>query len=179
MQPRLKSSKKWTSLPQEVTEQIQEVFKQNFQKDLGKAQVVVEGRLYLEEIVLRVGYLEPGHLAQNNFEVSIDYSPESENAALETLHLCVDVAASLMMEYFENDRELDLPEKWAEFPFDNHKVWLQFSTVNSDLEKQANELLGEETDALLQGDFEVEFEIDAESSEDDDGEGSSGNGTLH
>lgn len=170
MQPRLKSSTKWTHLPQDVTLQIQNVFEQNFQKELGKARVLVEGRIYPQEILLRVGYLEPGRLIQNNFEVSVDYEPRNESSALQTIHLCVDVAASLLTEHFESEGELELPNTWTAFPFENHQVWLQYTTENTSLEKQANELLGEWEDSLVhehQTDEDSD-EFDDSSSSDDD-----------
>ena len=180
MQPRLKSSKKWTNLPQDVATQIQIVFEKNFQKELGGARLIVEGRLYPQEILLRVGYAEPGRLVQNNFEVSMDYVPEDENAALKTIHLCVDVAASLLTEHFESDGELEIPTIWTEFPFEDYKVWLQFSTENTTLEKQANELLGELDDSLvhLEEDEEDDFD-DADSDEDPEPDDDSGGSTLH
>lgn len=171
MQPRLKSSTKWTSLPPDVASQIKLVFEQNFQKELGKARVIVEGRLYPQEILLRVGYAEPGRLSQNNFEISMDYLPDDENAALTTIHICVDVAASLLTEHFESDESLEMPTLWTEFPFEDHKVWLQFTTENTELEKKANELLGEWDDSLVQ-------ELDDEDP-DDDSSGPKGSGTIH
>jgi hypothetical protein len=189
MQPRLKSSTKWTNLPLDVATQIKTVFEQNFQKELGKARVIVEGRLYPQEILLRVGHVEPGRLVQNNFEISMDYEAQSESSALNTIHLLVDVAASLLTEHFESEGELEIPNIWTEFPFDDHKVWLQHTTENSSLEKQANELLGEWDDSLVQESEDDEAEDsefdDAESDVDDDSDPEDndsdpmGSGTLH
>lgn len=187
MQPRLKSSKKWTNLPPDVATQIQNVFEKNFQKELGKARLVVEGRLYPQEILLRVGYAEPGRLVQNNFEISMDYVPEDENAALNTIHLCVDVAASLLTEHFDAEAQeegaLEIPAIWTKFPFEETEVWIQYTTENSTLEKQANEILGEWDDSLvhLEEDEEDEFddsetgsdtetELDADDDSDSDAE---------
>lgn len=178
MQPRLKSSTKWTKLPQDVATQIQNVFEQNFQKELGKARFIVEGRFYQNEILLRVGYAEPGRLVQNNFEISMDYDAQAENGALNILHLCVDVAASLLTEHFESDGELEIPTIWTEFPFEDHKVWLQYTTENSTLEKQANEILGEWDDALIHEEEDEETFDDSETDPDDDS-GPKGSGTLH
>ncbi len=166
MQPRLKSSKKWTNLPPDVATQIQDVFEKNFQKELGKARLIVEGRLYPQEILLRVGYAEPGRLVQNNFEISMDYVPEDESAALNTIHLCVDVAASLLTEHFDAEEEgqLEIPAIWTKFPFEETEVWIQYTTENSTLEKQANEILGEWDDSL------VHLEEDDEENEFDDSE---------
>ncbi len=66
--------------------------------------------------MLRVGYLEKGRLAQANFEVSMNYAREQQDA-IKRIHNCVDAAASMMMEYFKNDGEVDFPYTWKEFPF--------------------------------------------------------------
>lgn len=149
MNPRLKSSKKWTSFPKEYSDQILTVFKENFAQYLDNGDLIIEGRIYPEEIMLRVGYLEEGRLAQANFEISMNYSQEDQDA-VKTIHLCVDAAASMMMEYLENDGEVDFPYTWKEFPFKNKKLFLQFNTENSSLEAEANKLLGMADDTLLQ-----------------------------
>ncbi len=191
MQPRLQSSTKWTNLPPDVASQIKTVFEQNFQKELGNSQFIVEGRLYPQEILLRVGLAEPGRLQQNNFEISMDYQADDENAALSTIHICVDVAASLLTEHFESEGTLEIPQIWTEFPFEDHKVWLQYSTENTILEKQANEFLGEWDDSLVQDepddaafdDSEIldDSNDDTETSSEDDPDDDSGSGTstLH
>lgn len=157
MIPRLKSSKKWTSFPKEYSDQIQAVFKENFAQYLENAQLIIEGRIYQEEIVLRVGYLEEGRLAQANFEVSMSYSQEQQDA-VSRIHNCVDAAASMMMEFLENDGEVDFPYAWKEVPFQGKKVYLKFSTENSDLEAEANKLLGLAEDEMLHDTNEEEDE---------------------
>lgn len=142
MTPRLKSSKKWTTFPKEYSEQIQNVFKENFAPYLeDDSELIVEGRIYSEEITLRVGYKEQDRLSQANFETSITYNQEN-NDALEMIHNCVDAAASMMMEYFETEGESDFPYTWKEVPFKKSKIYLRFSTENSTLEAEANKLLG-------------------------------------
>lgn len=148
MNPRLKSSKKWTSFPKEYSDQIQTVFKENFAQYLDQGELIIEGRIYPEEIMLRVGYLEKGRLAQANFEVSMNYSRDDQDA-IKRIHNCVDAAASMMMEYLENDGEVDFPYTWKEFPFQGKKIYLQFNTENSSLEAQANKLLGADDDSML------------------------------
>ncbi|WP_295900790.1 hypothetical protein [uncultured Bdellovibrio sp.] len=147
MNPRLKSSKKWTAFPKEYSDQIQAVFKENFAQYLEEGELIIEGRIYTEEIMLRVGYLEKGRLAQANFEVSMNYSQDDADA-VKRIHNCVDAAASMMMEYFENDGEVDFPYTWKEYPFQGKKLYLQFSTENSSLEAQANKLLGVDEESL-------------------------------
>src|SRR5690606_2175681 len=87
---------------------------------------------------------------------------------LNTLHICVDAAASLMAEHFESKGELELPYSWTEYPFEGKKVWLQFSTTNTQLEKQANELLGEWNEGLVQGEVDEADDVDLASENDED-----------
>jgi hypothetical protein len=148
MQPRLKSSKKWTSFPKEYTDQIKAVFEENFEPNLDDEKVEVEGRIYTGEVLLRVGLIKPGRLRQANFEASMDYSTKSKDA-LERIHNTVDAVASMIADYFENEEEADLPLAWKEFPFQGKSVFLQYSTLNADLEKQADALLGELADDLV------------------------------
>lgn len=149
MKPRLKNSKKWTNFPPEYLEQIEKVFAENFVKELSIAKLKIEGRIFPSEITLRVAYLENGRLASANFEVSSDYSLEAEDA-IEQIHHCVDVAASMMTEYFESNGEVDFPYLWKKIKFAEKEVYVQFSTENLDLEAQANRLLGIDEDAILQ-----------------------------
>ncbi|MFV8259091.1 hypothetical protein ACNQKP_14885 [Bdellovibrio bacteriovorus] len=157
MIPRLKSSKKWTSFPKEYSDQIQTVFKENFAQYLDNAQLIIEGRIYQEEIALRVGYLEEGRLAQANFEVSMSYSQEQQDA-VSRIHNCVDAAASMMLEFLENEGEVDFPYTWKEVPFQGKKVYLKFSTENSNLEAEANKLLGLSEEEMLHDTDEEEDE---------------------
>ena len=155
MNPRLKSSKKWTNFPKEYSDQIQAVFKENFAQYLDDAELVIEGRIYSEEITLRVGYKENNRLAQANFEISMNYSQEEQDA-LTRIHNCVDAAASMMMEYFEKEGEVDFPYVWKEFPFQGKKLYLQFSTENSSLEAEANRLLGLDGENMVMEENESE-----------------------
>lgn len=148
MNPRLKSSKKWTAFPKEYSEQIQTVFSENFADYFDEEELLVEGRIYTEEILLRVGLRIKGQLTQPNFEVSMNYS-QSKQDAVARIHNCIDAAASMMLEYFETDGEADLPYVWKEFPFQGVKLYLQYSTENSVLEEEANRLLGVEEGTLL------------------------------
>lgn len=157
MNPRLKSSKKWTAFPKEYADQIQSVFKENFAQYLDNAELLIEGRIYSEEIVLRVGYLEKGRLAQANFEVSMNYSQEQQDA-ISRIHNCVDAAASMMMEYLESDGEVDFPYTWKEVPFQSKRIYLKFSTENSSLEAEANKLLGLSEEEMMNEDVSEEDE---------------------
>ncbi|MBS1971868.1 MAG: hypothetical protein JSU04_16270 [Bdellovibrionales bacterium] len=159
MQPRLKTSKKWTAFPKEYTEQIESVFQENFSDLLGSNKLVIEGRIYPAEVMLRVGLAQPGRISQANFEASMDYDPQKKDA-VDRIHNCIDATASMMMDYFESDGESEFPRTWQEFPFNGVKVYLQFTTENTDLEAQANALLGEDDDSLVLEEQENEDALD-------------------
>jgi hypothetical protein len=160
MNPRLKTSKKWTAFPKEYVTQIEEVFAANFKKNLQNATLVVEGRIFSEEVLLRVGIKEKNRLSQANFEVSMNYSSQTKDA-VERIHDCIDAAASMMNEFFEAQGEIDFPRSWQEYEFNKRPVFLQFSTVNSDLEAQADALLGQSSEDMVREDKESEDALDA------------------
>lgn len=146
MQPRLKSSQKWTELPSEYIHQIRKAFMEHFGDQIAAGKLIIEGRVYPHEILLRVGYLETGRITQTNFEVSMDYKPEN---AVERIHNCIDAAASMMLEYFEADGEVDFPYTWKPYPFQDQTIYLQFSTENSELEAAADRILGDSNNDLV------------------------------
>ncbi len=191
MKPRLKSSKKWTPVPQDVIIQIQELFKENFHNELQNMKIIAEGKIYPEEILLRVGHIEEGRLTQYNFEVSMPYQLTKEDSALIALTTCVDAIGSLMAEYFDKGEEAEeLPYSWTESLFDGKKIWIQHSAENSNLEKEANQLLGldekkllyeeeSEEDVELMAEDDLEDLEDSDSDEDPDDSSGSGKGPLH
>jgi hypothetical protein len=160
MSPRLNSSKKWTTLPPELLDQVKSVFEEAFAAQKAKGKFVTEGRIYVSELLFRVGYLENDRLKQVNFEVSIDFAPEKQNA-LELVHLAIDCTASMMETYFADEETfIDMPTEWKVIEIEKRRVYVQVSTTNSDLETKADELLGERPeDALVIGDDGEEVEI--------------------
>lgn len=163
MIPRLKTSKKWTSLPSELCTQIREVYAESFSSEAKAGQFIVEGRIYAEELILRAGYLENGRLRQINVEVSMDFDVNKQNA-LELIHFTVDCAASMLQEVFHSDEEIELesfPAEWKSFTIDQKTVFIQVTTVNSKLESDADRILREaKEESLVQGDELID---DAES----------------
>jgi hypothetical protein len=155
MKPRLLTSKKWTILPKTYVSQIQEVFEEAFEEQLNAGKLIIEGRIYPEEILLRVGYLAEGRLVQSNFEVSMQYAATKENA-IDRIHNCIDAAASLMNEYFESDGEVDFPNSWKSYDFDGKQIWVQHTTVNTELEAEADKLLGAADKSLVQEEIDNE-----------------------
>lgn len=148
MSPRRASSKKWTTFPPEFIDQVNGVFKETFVKNLADSTLIVDGRIYPEELVLRVGVREKGRLKQSNFEVSTDYEADVPES-LDRIHCLVDVAASMMLEYFESEGEAEFPFVWKEYPYKGKPLYLQINAENTELEEQANAILGLTAEELL------------------------------
>jgi hypothetical protein len=144
MDPRKKSSrgKKSTNLPVEFVDNVNELFTKTFKKQLKGRKIVVEGRIYPDEILFSVGFKESEKaLRQTNFEASMDHKGQH---ILKKLSVCVDAVSSMMDQYFEAGEDLDLPKHWQAFNFDKDSIYLQSTGRNSELEAQANKILGHE-----------------------------------
>ncbi|MEQ1666193.1 MAG: hypothetical protein ABL927_12545 [Bdellovibrionales bacterium] len=166
MTPRLSSSKKWTAIPPELCDQIKEVFAENFSNLAKIGNIIVEGRIYTEEMVLRVGFLEKGRLMQANFEVSIDFNSAKQNA-LKFIHFMVDCAASMVQEFESAGMDADmsieegsesLPREWSSIKFEKQVAFVKFTTENSELEAAANKLLGIAKDDLVIEEPEIDLD---------------------
>ena len=145
---RKKESKKWSPVPSELSKQIKTVFEESFSANLQGKSLKVEGRIYPTEILMRIGINSKGELRFQNFEVSIDHSSEKQDT-VQKITVAVDAIASLMVDYFDNEEDHEMPLVWQQYPFENEKIWLQFSSTNSDLESEANKLLGVKEEATL------------------------------
>ncbi len=148
MKPRLITSKKWTPFPKDYVSQIEQAFSDAFPGQFKDSKLIIEGRIYPEEILLRVGHLEKGRLVQNNFEVSANYSQKKQDAVT-CIYQCIDAAASLMNEFIESQGEVEFPRSWKDYDFDGTMIWVQYTTENTHLESEANRLLGVEEAALV------------------------------
>ncbi|HVK60039.1 MAG TPA: hypothetical protein VM432_00765 [Bdellovibrionales bacterium] len=183
--PRLPSSTKWTDVPAEFLAKVVTVFVNQFDIEAANGEFIADGRIYPEEVVLRVGYLEKGRLKQVNFEASMDIkglapekslaadaeavSAEEKSDTMDRLFTCIDAIGSMMEEYFEvgDEEELDVPLYWKEFEFEGETVFLQHSTANTRLEDEADRILGLLAEDLVRENQEsedalVKAEIDSE-----------------
>lgn len=148
MNPRLKSSKKWTQFPVEYLQQIQGVFRENFNKELKGSELNIEGHIYPQEVLLRVAFGQAKSISRHNFIVSLDYDLKNPDI-LEKIHLAIDAIGSLMTDFFANDEESsELPRQWQEFEFNKNALYFVYSTENADLEKAADVILGESEDSF-------------------------------
>lgn len=184
MQPRRTNSFQWTPFPEDFSVKIRQVFHENFQYETEMGEFHIEGRIYSEEIILRVGYLRKGRLRQDNFEASIDYSREKDGAAFKAIYACVDILGSVLEDFFEAEEDaenpalndpdspsfskteagllpeaaeggFDFPKNWEEYETDEGTIYLQHSTVNTTLEAEADRLLAQ-ADVVAQAEAQTE-----------------------
>lgn len=161
MEPRLTTSQQWTPFPEELNQQILEAFNTFFDEyDLEERHFIVEGNIYPSEIVLRVGLARAGHIRQHNFEASLEFKADKQNA-LTAIHTVIDFLGQTWQDYLEEPTELEeLPTEWKETDFEKHKIFLRYSSVNTELEKQADALLnGGEKQLVYEADGESESEL--------------------
>lgn len=151
MEPRLSSSRKWSAVPKEVLSQITGVFTKTFSKQAKTGKFVAEGRIYPQELLITIGFLGKDRLKQNTFEISIEYKSGKDDV-LKLIYVAVDVAATMMDELFSAENDLEFPRLWKDYEVENRTVYLQYSGRNTDLEKQADQLLGEAGEGLVEGD---------------------------
>ena len=215
MTPRFSISKTWTNLPADFVSKVKMVFTDEFKSEALKGEFVVDGRIYPDELLVRLGYLEKGRLKQVNFEASMDLKPgkammgldldrdldsiegsplededdiyDTESArvgrdedddlsadddlqdelldpeereirekkksetATERLYACVDALGSLMEEYFElgSEKDMDIPPVWRPYEFEGDMIYMQHNNINTQLEDEANRLLGLVSEELV------------------------------
>lgn len=189
--PRLVTSRQWTELPEVFLSKVSHVFRNQFKFEITKGEFLVDGRIYPEELIVRIGYLENGRLKQINFEASMDIHPasksanhldlgadtksdedteiEAESKIMDLLYACIDALGSLLEEYFQlgDEEDLDVPNQWRAYEIEGQTIYLQHSTINTKLEAEADRLLGIEEKQLFHEESVSEdalknAEIDAE-----------------
>lgn len=153
MQPRLSSSRKWTVLPKELMAQVKSIFTESFQSHIGGDSIETEGRIYPEEILMRLSIVPQKGLKQRGFEVSLQYKKDKDNV-LKLVHLAVDAIGSLFEQLFASQDDHDFPRVWQEVDFEGRTIFIQYTTANTALEDEANRLLGEHgNNDLAQGEW--------------------------
>lgn len=166
MNPRRPSSTKWTLIPTELTAEITSVFQQAYPQ-IKDTKWYIEGYIYPEEFILRVGYGRNKSLKQSHFFLSWDRS-DNQNL-VDEIHLAVDLVDQIIGDYLKNEERPDLPTSWKALSDKSFEkpLYFIFSTENKDLEDQANSLLGQSQDTLTGGDWEIQNETESHENEND------------
>lgn len=156
MHPRQPSSKQWTLLPTEIISSLKNQLENEFSQNMQNGEFIVEGRIYPEEVLLRIGHVADGDIQQFNFEGSTQYKPGKENS-IAVIDLLFQATFSMMSDFVEN-KEADLPVIWQSHKIDKKEVFLQHSRVNSSLEAEADKLLGISEAGLVNKDDDLQVE---------------------
>lgn len=120
--------------------QVEDALKKSFGVSPKKGELLLEGKIYKDEICFSLGYLPKNQIKQLNFETSIDYSDNRDSNVMNDIYSCIDGATAMFQTYLE-DEETEFPAQWQEFQVEGKKVFIQLTTTNSALEQQANRLL--------------------------------------
>jgi hypothetical protein len=141
MEPRLKSSVQWTPFPEELKGQIADVMNTHFADYDFNGRFVIDGAIYPSELILRIGLTQNGQLRQDNFEVSMEYSSETDKP-IDLIHTLVDFLGPVWETFLEDEPErTDLPSVWTVQRFEKYVLYMRYTSVNTELEKQADEIL--------------------------------------
>ena len=155
MEPRKARQAKWTALPKDYVKQVISALNDSFLDETKSGRFIFEGRIYADEIIVRMGFLEKGRLRQTNFEMSTDLKPGKDDT-VKLIGLCVDVGATMLEEMFSTNDDSNFPRVWKSFEVEGRNIYIQFTSNNSELEQQADQLLGESADDLVQNADEME-----------------------
>lgn len=127
-------------LPPDSTKVIKDVVAKNFKTFVKDKNVKLDGDIYMDEIVIMLGFQNKNGIKQVNFLASADHDMKKKNT-MEQIYLAIDALGSMISQYVEADGDIELPTEWTEFDFDKKKVYLKFDTSNTDLEAEADALL--------------------------------------
>lgn len=159
LEPRLKNSKRWTELPQELKTQLEDVFTEKFDSDYDlNGKFEVKGKIFPNELLLQAGIHNPKKLAQKHFLVSVELA-ETENPEkqfMQYINLATDFLGELWEEFLEE--EFEAPKSWQHAIFNKKELYYYFHTANSELETQADKILGLDDNKLAQGNWSVDLD---------------------
>lgn len=161
IKPKNTVNKTYSKLPSELTKAISD----EFESTLKKPGFVSFAQVYINEIVLRVGYRPENSIKQVNFDLSANIEPEGLKP-LEILEKLIDSAKDLFHSYFQEEDVKEFSPSWADVA--NTQISYRFDGTNTELEEEANRLLGEDTEEtnemnsseMVVGDFSELDEIE-------------------
>ena len=79
MKPRNTNSKKWTPFPKDFLVEIKKALGANFPDQATNGEFIADGRIFSNEVLVRLGHLPKGLISQANAELSITYDAKKEN----------------------------------------------------------------------------------------------------
>lgn len=164
MKPRKSNSdiSKAGMLPPDLIKMISQEFKAEFEGFMDDKEIIIFGYIFLDEIYISIGFKEKGALRQYNFEASLDFDSQNEKA-LDKIHMAADAIDAMMVAYIESE-DIQMPLEWRSVDMGSSFVFLRFNTINTELEKLADEFLRDNPEAkpdpkLEDPDFDPEIPI--------------------
>lgn len=148
IEPKNQHNSAFTKLPEELLETISEVFSEHFEEQAKIGKFMTFGQVHQSELVLRVGYLENATIKQVNFDTSNEASG-SEAQIIASLEEMVGATKELFLDYFKNKNFENFSYHWNPLT-DSQKsgqVYYKIDMTNTELESQADALLGDGFDA--------------------------------
>ncbi len=142
MTPRDEKNTAYTTFPEELLIAVQDHFTEEFLNEAESGDFFSFGRIYQNEIVLRVGYLKKGSISQVNFDTSTE-SSNSQAGIITSIEDLVFGTKELFVDYFKNKNLEHFSYHWNPLN-SSSKVHYKFDATNTGLESQADALLGEE-----------------------------------
>ena len=160
IKPKNTANKTYSKLPVELTEAISDEFEKTFKK----SSFLSFAHVYINELVLRVGYRPENSIKQVNFDLSASIEPEGPKPT-QILERLIDAAKDLFHSYFQDEDVKLFSPSWADVA--NTNISYKFDGTNTELEEAANKLLGEdneqntnESSEMVVGDFSELDEIE-------------------
>jgi hypothetical protein len=161
IQPKDERNKAFTAFPAELLEAIKDSFSEDFKSASNEGSFISFGQIHPTEIILRVGYIKDGEISQVNFDCSTE-SSGSEASVIKSIEELVFTAKELFVDFFKNGKLEHFSYHWNPFG-SSSKVYYKLDRTNTDLEAQANALLGEtlqDKEKLIVGDMSETDEIE-------------------
>tara|TARA_B100001248_G_scaffold262141_1_gene256308 strand:- start:1534 stop:2031 length:498 start_codon:yes stop_codon:yes gene_type:complete len=149
------SGKKFEVIPPDFCALTEKTILETFAALLRNHSVKISGRIYPEEIVVRLSIFEGDSIRPENISVSLDHDMEKENA-MEQIHLGIDVIASALQESM-GEEDMEKPLDWHAFEVEGQDVFIMFDRIHDDLEKQADELLGDSEENIDEEEIGADF----------------------
>ena len=109
LEPRRPTSslKRSVELPGDARDTIAHTFRDAFQEKASGYEILVDGRVFSEEVLLSVSLKKSGEITQKNFVASLDYDTQNDQA-MKIIHTAVDAIASMIEQFLEAGLMADL-----------------------------------------------------------------------
>jgi hypothetical protein len=206
METRKNETGKFSELPVDFLNMVNEIFTSNFDPGLQALEKLTEarpyfqsiGRIYANEIVLCVSLMQEGVLAATSVYASCDFDPKASSPTAEDLlNACVDATGAIFGNLLnpENpdgieqiaDESLgamkNIPFEWTQVEIERHRIYLKVDKANPELDQLTDDWLAKNDphhkEAAKDEEEEVKklFVTGEEAKKKIGGQG--GNGTVH